>query len=91
MTQWEIGPIFRALMRNKVGAVLIAIQIAVTMTIVVNSIFIIIERAELMDRTSGIDEDNSFYLTTTGFGENFDAKSTAVTRFGDDTQHTRCD
>lgn len=79
MTQWEIGPIFRALMRNKVGAVLIAIQIAVTMTIVVNSIFIIIERAELMDRTSGIDEDNSFYLTTTGFGENFDAKSTAVT------------
>lgn len=78
MTQWEIGPIFRALMRNKVGAVLIAIQIAVTMTIVVNSIFIITQRAALMDRASGIDEANSFYLTTTGFGENFDAKSTAI-------------
>lgn len=77
MSQWEIGPIFRALMRNKVGAVLIAIQIAVTMTIVVNSIFIINQRAALMERESGIDEANSFYLTTTGFGDNFDTKSTA--------------
>ncbi|MDO6693609.1 ABC transporter permease [Aliiglaciecola sp. 3_MG-2023] len=75
--QWEIGPIFRALMRNKVGAILIAIQIAVTMTIVVNSIFIILERAQRIERDSGIDEVNSFYLTTTGFGENFDPKSTA--------------
>ncbi|GAA0852718.1 ABC transporter permease [Aliiglaciecola litoralis] len=76
MSQWEIGPIFRAMMRNKVGAVLIAIQIAMTMTIVVNSIFIINQRAALMERHSGIDEANSFYLTSTGFGENFDPKST---------------
>lgn len=73
---WEIGPIFRALMRNKVGAVLIAIQIAVTMTIVVNSIFIILERAELMKRESGIDEANSFYITTTGFTADFNPQST---------------
>ncbi|MBU2878299.1 MULTISPECIES: ABC transporter permease [Aliiglaciecola] len=76
--QWEIGPIFRALMRNKVGAILIAIQIAVTMTIVVNSIFIILERAQRIERDSGIDEANSFYLTTTGFGTSFDPKSTAI-------------
>ncbi|GAA6183726.1 MULTISPECIES: FtsX-like permease family protein [Alteromonadaceae] len=76
--QWEIGPIFRALMRNKVGAILIAIQIAVTMTIVVNSIFIILERAQRIERESGIDEANSFYLTTTGFGTSFDPKSTAI-------------
>lgn len=73
---WEIGPIFRALMRNKVGAVLIAIQIAVTMTIVVNSIFIILERSELMKRDSGIDEANSFYLSTTGFAADFNPQST---------------
>lgn len=78
ISRLEIGPIFRALMRNKVGALLIATQIAVTMTIIVNSIFIILERAELMERTSGIDDANSFYLTNTGFGENFDAKSTAL-------------
>jgi putative ABC transport system permease protein len=44
----EIGPIFRALMRNKVGAILIAIQIAITMTIIVNSVFIIYERSQLI-------------------------------------------
>ena len=62
-TNWEIGPIFRALLRNKVGAVLIAIQIAVTMTIIVNSVFIIVERSQQMQRESGVDEDNSFYLS----------------------------
>lgn len=75
---WEIGPIFRALMRNKVGAVLIAIQIAVTMTIVVNSIFIILERAELMKRDSGIDEANSFFISTSGFTADFNPQSTTI-------------
>lgn len=73
-TNWEIGPIFRALLRNKVGAVLIAIQIAVTMTIIVNSVFIIVERSQQMQRASGLDENNSFYLSSLGFGSDFNAK-----------------
>lgn len=78
MTQWEIGPILRALTRNKVGALLIAVQIAVTMTIIVNSIFIIQERSGLMDRESGVDEANSFYLTSTGFGASFNPQNTVT-------------
>lgn len=70
-TNWEIGPIFRAIMRNKVGAILIALQIAVTMTIIVNSVYIIVERDKEMQRDSGIDDANSFYLTSIGFAENF--------------------
>lgn len=70
----EIGPIFRALMRNKVGAILIAIQIAITMTIIVNAVFIIYERSQKMQRESGIDEANSFYLSSAGFAESFNAK-----------------
>jgi len=73
-TNLEFGPICRALLRNKVGAVLIALQIALTMTIVVNAIFIIVERQALMQRESGIDEANSFYLTSTGFGNDFEPK-----------------
>ncbi|MFT4939660.1 MAG: putative ABC transport system permease protein [Paraglaciecola sp.] len=72
----EIGPILRALMRNKVGALLIAIQIAVTMTIIVNSVFIIVERSQQMKRESGIDENNSFYLTSVGFSDDFNAEVT---------------
>ena len=52
----EIGPIWRAMMRNKTGAILIALQIAVTMAIMVNAISIMQERGRLMSRPSGIDE-----------------------------------
>ena len=38
----EFGPIWRALQRNKTSYVLIALQIAVTMAIMVNSIAIIL-------------------------------------------------
>jgi putative ABC transport system permease protein len=68
---WEVGPILRALLRNKVGAILIALQIAFTMTIVVNAIYIIHERSEKMKRPSGIDEANSFYLSSVGFTNDF--------------------
>lgn len=73
---WEIGPISRALLRNKVGAILIAIQIAVTMTIIVNSVFIVVDRHQQMQRESGIDEANSFYLNSAGFAKDFNAKVT---------------
>jgi putative ABC transport system permease protein len=73
---WEIGPIFRAMLRNRVGAILIALQIAVTMTIIVNSVYIIVERSKEMQRDSGIDNENSFYLTSVGFGDNFNVPIT---------------
>jgi len=72
----EIGPIFRALMRNKTSYVLIALQIAVTLAIMANAIAIIQERSRLMGRPSGVDENNIFYLTSTGFAEDFDVRST---------------
>lgn len=70
----HIGPIFRALLRNKVGAVLIALQVAVTMTIIVNAIHLITSRDDLMSRDSGLDESNQFYITTIGYDQNYDAR-----------------
>lgn len=67
----EIGPILRAITRNKLGVILIALQIAFTMTVMVNAIFIINERSKLMDRPSGLNEANIFYLRSTGFGDQF--------------------
>jgi len=63
----ELGPIWRALTRNKAGYILIALQIAVTMAIIVNAIAIIQERSRLMARPSGVDEDNLFYLANVTF------------------------
>lgn len=68
----ESGPILRALLRNKLGAILIALQIAFTMTVIVNAVFIINERNSLMARPSGLDESNLFHLMMLGYGEDYD-------------------
>lgn len=72
----QFGPIWRAMMRNKTGAILIALQMAVTLAIMVNAISIIQERAVAMDRPSGIDEPNIFYLSSVGFSESFNEQVT---------------
>ena len=72
----ELGPIWRALMRNKTGAILIALQIALTMAIMVNAISIMQERAQVMARPSGIDEHNIFHVVSVGFAETFNERVT---------------
>jgi putative ABC transport system permease protein len=71
----EFGPIWRAMMRNKTSYILIALQIAVTMAIMVNAIGIIQDRSEQMARPSGIDEQNIFYLASLVYDPNLDAKA----------------
>jgi len=72
----ELGPIWRALMRNKIGAILIALQIAVTLAIMVNAVSIIQERARLMARPSGLDEHNIFHISSVGFAPDFNERAT---------------
>lgn len=67
----ETGPIIRALLRNKLGAILIAAQIAFTMTVIINAVFIINERSRLMARPSGLDEANVFHVVSIGYGEDY--------------------
>ncbi len=68
---YELGPIFRALLRQKTGAILIALQIALTLSIMVNAIFMMQQRSTQMARPSGLDEANLFYLSNTVFGQNY--------------------
>lgn len=63
----EIRPIASALTRNKTGLVLIALQVALTLAIVCNSLFIIFQRLERMGRPSGLDEANLFTFRTVPF------------------------
>jgi putative ABC transport system permease protein len=66
----ETGPIFRSLMRNKIGATLIALQIAFTMTASLNAWVMINERLERADRPSGMNETDTFHLQSYGFANN---------------------
>ncbi|HUW52643.1 MAG TPA: ABC transporter permease [Rhodanobacter sp.] len=58
-----LHPILAALRRHKAGVVLIALQIALTLAIVCNAIFIIGSRVERIQRPTGMDEKNLFMVT----------------------------
>ena len=65
----EIGPIWRAMMRNKAGFVLIALQISVTLTILTNAVGIIQDSANKVSQDSGIDEANTFAFSSVLFAD----------------------
>jgi putative ABC transport system permease protein len=72
----EIRPIISALMRSKVALVLIGLQIALTLAIVCNALFIINQRIETMSRPSGMNEADTFVISSVGFGSQFNTKNT---------------
>ena len=67
-----MGPTMSSLMRSKTGPLLVALQIAVTLAIVINSLFIILQRVEKMNRETGIDVENVIIAYVRGFGKDFD-------------------
>jgi putative ABC transport system permease protein len=71
----EIRPILSALLRNKTGAVLIALQIALTLAIICNAVFIIHDRMEKMDRPTGYDTDNQLVINMTAYAPDYNAES----------------
>lgn len=71
----EIFPILSAMRRNKVGAVLIGLQMAVTLAILCNGLFIVKQRLSLSTVPSGLDEANVFALTNQWVGNPPDLKA----------------
>jgi putative ABC transport system permease protein len=58
----EFGPILSAMRRNKVGALVIVVQTAITLAILCNSLFIIQQRLRLIDRPTGLLEKDIFTI-----------------------------
>src|SRR5574337_1163746 len=58
-----LHPMIAALRRHKAGVVLIALQIALTLAIVCNAVFIIGQRVERVNRPTGMDERNLFIVS----------------------------
>jgi len=71
----DIGPILSAMRRNPTGAILVALQIALTLAIVVNSLFIIGQRLERLNRDSGLDLPNQFMVAWVPAGKSFNAEA----------------
>ena len=58
----QIRPILVALRRHKAGTLLIALQIALTLAIVCNALFIIHQRLANLSEVSGVDESSVFVI-----------------------------
>ncbi|CAM4423391.1 ABC transporter permease [Pseudoalteromonas ostreae] len=69
----EIKPIFHALCRSKVGAILLLIQIAITTAIVSNAAFIIQDRIAFLNQETGYPEQDLFKFNVMTFGKDIDA------------------
>ncbi|MGA9332733.1 MAG: FtsX-like permease family protein [Rudaea sp.] len=63
-----LHPILTALRRHKAGVILISLQIALTLAIVCNAIFIIGQRIQRLNRPTGLDEKNLFLVTQVWVG-----------------------
>jgi putative ABC transport system permease protein len=67
----DIRPIVSALLRNRTGAALVAVQIAITLAVLVNALFIVEQRIQKIGRPTGIDVDNIFAISSAGFTSHF--------------------
>lgn len=65
-------PMMSSLLRSKTGPLLVALQIAVTLAIVINALYIIVQRIEKMNRETGMDVENVIIVYARGFGADFD-------------------
>ena len=68
----HIKPILSTLKRNKTGPLLLLVQIILSVAIVANASFIIIERLSLMQRDSGIKEEQVFTFNLYTFDADID-------------------
>jgi putative ABC transport system permease protein len=58
----EIRPILSALLRSKTGAVLVALQVAISLAILANSLHIVSVRQAVANRTSGIADESAVFF-----------------------------
>jgi len=67
----NVRPILSALLRNRTGAVLVAVQVAIALAVLANAVYITLQRIEKIHRPTGIDEANIFVVESAGFTARF--------------------
>jgi putative ABC transport system permease protein len=68
----DLPIVLKSLRRNKIGAILIAVQMGVTLAILCNALFIIQQRLAASQRPSGADEADIFTLRNMWIGDSSD-------------------
>ena len=55
----EIRPIFSAMLKNRTGPLLVAVQVALSLAILANALFVVQQRMALADRPSGVADERN--------------------------------
>jgi len=76
MTAWNIRPIASALWRNRTGAILVAVQIAIGLAVLVNAVYVVKQRVEKVGRPTGMDTANMIWIRSAGFAKDYDHDAT---------------
>lgn len=66
-----IRPLISTLRRSPTGALLVALQVAITLAVLVNAAWVATQRIEKLERPTGIDTRNIFAIFVTGTSKRF--------------------
>ena len=69
-------PIVSAVLRNWTGPILVAAQIAITLAVLVNAVYIVKQRVDKMSRPTGIDVPNIFVVQSSGATARYNHEAT---------------
>lgn len=72
----NLRQVVSALRHNRTGALLVAMQIAITLAVLVNAVYIVKQRFERTERPTGFDVENVFAIANAGFAQDFDYVAT---------------
>jgi putative ABC transport system permease protein len=72
MMSLNVRPVVSALQRNRTGALLVALEIAIALAVMVNSAWIVAQRFAEIDRPTGIDQRDTFVIAVAGLTSHFD-------------------
>jgi putative ABC transport system permease protein len=68
---FPLRPILSALLRNRTGAVLVSLQIAIALAVLANGIYIVKQRWDVLSQPTGLDVSNIFVVMTEGYTRDF--------------------
>jgi putative ABC transport system permease protein len=69
---FQVRPILSALLRNRTGAVLVALQVAVSLAVLVNATYVIMQRVKHVNRPDGMATADMVSIASTGFQQDHD-------------------
>lgn len=62
MMSLNVRPVLSALIRNRTGAILVALEIAIALAVMVNAAWIVAQRVEQIEAPSGLDARDTFAI-----------------------------